>query len=254
MYLMENKVTSTPPVVFDYNADVLANGKWRVRYLDAGGSLVESRIFPDAISAKSSMILQRGNIRKNRIAHYERELTSGMDSQNFLHEAGLYAREKGVDADMVAEAMYKSARNEKLDAPEQKIMSDIMSRSMAYESQISRSLADARNEIEQRYRLEKGALSHAVDKQLRDCSSAENMALDEYEAFVRSTAERITERTGMPSPEGAYDNNVISNEEMKSRELQEYNDYQARKHEGQGGTNSTFVLPYKNHLVNIWTH
>lgn len=260
MYLMENKVTSTPPVVFDYNADVLANGKWRVRYLDAGGSLVESRIFPDAISAKSSMILQRGNIRKNRIAHYERELTSGMDSQNFLHEAGLYAREKGVDADMVAEAMYKSARNEKLDAPEQKIMSDIMSRSMAYESQISRSLADARNEIEQRYRLEKGALSHAVDKQLRDCSSAENMALDEYEAFVRSTAERITERAGMPSPEGAYDNNVISNEEMKSRELQEYNDYQARKHEGQGGTNSTFVRhdikPYtieENEPGKVWS-
>lgn len=244
MYLMENKVTSTPPVVFDYSAEVGADGKWFVKYLDAGGNLVESRIFPDAISAKSSMILQRGNIRRNRIAHYERELTSGIDSQNFLHEAGLYAKENGVDADIVAEAMYKSARNETLDASEQKIMNDIMSRSLAYESQISRSLADARNEIEQQYRLEKGALSHAVDKHLRDCSDAENMALDMYEAFVRSEVEKTKERTGAPLMEDAYNGSMISNNEMKARELHEYNDYQERKHAGQGSSNSKYVNHY----------
>ncbi|MBR4849031.1 MAG: hypothetical protein IKV07_06750 [Bacteroidaceae bacterium] len=238
MYLVENKITSTPPVVFDYKVEKNAKGIWIVRMLDAGGNLVERLRFPTASNAKSHLLLQRGGIRKNRIAYYERELTSGIDSQNFLHEAGLYAKEKGVDADMVAEAMYKSARNEPLSNMEQKIMGDIMKRSSRYESQINKSLADARKDIEQRYNLDRGTLSFAVDKRLIDCTTAENKALDEYEAFVRSQVESAKERNGAPSVEEAFKGYEVSNAENKYREVEEYMRIQEQKYAGRGGSES----------------
>ena len=238
MYLVENKITSTPPVVFDYEVEKNAKGIWNVRLLDAGGNVVERLHFPNPSNAKSHLMVKRGGIRKNRIAHYERELTSGADSQNFLHEAGLYAKENGVDADMVAEAMYKSAKNEALSDAEQKIMNDIMARSSAHESQINRTLAEAREEIEQRYNLDKGTLSYAVDKNFLACTMNENKALDEYEAFVRSEVEktknRVTELTG--SDTSVIDE--VSNAEKKYREIEEYQRIQREKYEGRGGSES----------------
>lgn len=249
LYLIENKVTSTPPVVFDYRVEKNAKGIWIVRLVDAGGNLVERLRFPNAGNAISQLILKRGDIRKNRIAYYERELTSGVDSQNFLHEAGLYAKENGVDADMVAEAMYKTARNEKLNNMEQKIMDDIMARSSAHESHINKSLANAREEIEKRYNLDKGTLSFAVDKRFIECSKAENYALDEYESFVRSEVEKATERVDAPPVEEAFDGYEISNADRKYNELSEYLRIQEQKHAGQGGSSSVprekKVMPYK---------
>ena len=249
MYLVENKVTSTPPAVFDYKVEKNAKGIWILRMLDAGGNLVERLRFPNASNAKSHLLLQRGGIRKNRIAYYERELTSGIDSQNFLQEAGLYAKEKGVDADMVAEAMYKSARKEPLSKAEQKIMDDIMARSSRYESYINKSLADARRDIEQRYNLDRGTLTYAVDKRLIDCSTAENKALDEYEAFVRSQVESAKKRNGDTSVEEAFEGYRISNADMKYRELEEYNRIQEERYAGRGGSESKAVekkeTPYK---------
>ena len=238
MYLVENKITSTPPVLFDYKVEKNAKGIWVVRMLDAGGNLVERLRFPNAVSAKSHLMLQRGGIRKNRIAYYERELTSGIDSQNFLHEAGLYAKEKGVDADMVAEAMYKSARKEPLNNLEQKIMFDIIIRSSRYESQINKSLANARKDIEQRYNLDRGTLSYAVDKRLLECTTDENKALDEYEAFVRAEVEKAKARNGAPSVEEAFEGYNISNSERKFQEVQEYKRIQQQKYGGRGGSES----------------
>lgn len=238
MYLVENKVTSTPPVVFDYKAEKNAKGIWIIRLLDAGGNLVERLRFPNAVSAKSHLLLQRGGIRKNRIAYYERELTSGLDSQNFLHEAGLYAKEKGADADMVAEAMYKCAKKEPLNKLEQKIMLDIIMRSSRYESQINKSLADARKDIEERYNLDRGTLSYAVDKRLVECSTNENKALDEYEAFVRAEVEKAKKRNGAPSVEEAFKGYNISNAERKYREVLEYKRIQEQKLGGRGGSES----------------
>ncbi len=237
MYLVENKVTSTPPLVFDYEVQKNRNGTWDVKMLDAGGRLVEKLHFRNAGNAKSHLLLQRGGIRKNRIAYYERELTSGIDSQNFLHEAGLYAKENGVDADVVAEAMYKRARKEQLNDVEQYIMDEIVARSSYNESQIGKSLSNARREIEQQYNLDKGALSYAVDKRFVDCSVAENRALDDYEALVRSEVERIRERKYTMN-NGAVDRFYESNMEMKLREADEYRRAQEKKHEGQGGTES----------------
>lgn len=259
MYLVENKVTSTPPAVFDYKVEKNAKGIWIVRMLDAGGNLVERLRFPSASNAKSHLLLQRGGIRKNRIAYYERELTSGLDSQNFLQEAGLYAMEKGVEADMVAEAMYKSARKEPLGKAEQTIMDDIMERSSRYESYINKSLADARREIEQRYNLDRGTLTYAVDKRLIDCSTAENKALDEYEAFVRSQVESAKKRNGDTSVEEAFDGYKISNADMKYRELEEYKRIQEERYAGRGGSDSKAVekieTPYKvpdNEPGKVW--
>lgn len=238
MYLVENKITSTPPVVFDYKVDKSSKGIWSIRLLDAGGKLVEKLRFPTASSAKSHLLLQRGGIRKNRIAYYERELTSKTDSQNFLHEAGRYAKENGVDADMVAEAMYKSAKKEPLSNLEKKIMSDIMLRSFSYESQISKSLAKARENIETRYGLDRGTLSYAVDKRFIDCSEKENKALDEYEAFVRTEMEKSKNRNEAFVGDATLLEDYTNNAENKYRELEEYNRIQEKKYEGQGGSAS----------------
>lgn len=237
MYLVENRVTSTPPAVFDYKADKNAKGVWIIRLLDAGGNLIERLRFNDAVSAKSNLILRRGDIRRNRIAHYERELTAGFDSQNFIYEAGRYAKENNVDVDVIAEAMYKSARNERLGNLEQKIMNDIMVRSYAYESQANESLASARERIEQFYNLEKGALSHAIDKRFIECTKAENSALDEYEAFVRSEVEKTKGRSGVPVLDGFFDS-YVSNAERRFHEMEQYRRAQEDKYSGQGGTES----------------
>lgn len=238
MYLVENKITSTPPVVFDYEVEKNSNGTWDVKLLDAGGNLVENLFFQNAGNAKSHLMLQRGAIRKNRIAYYERELTSGIDSQNFLHEAGLYAKEKGVDVDMLAEAMFKSARNEKLSNLEKNMIGDIMARSSAHESQINRSLANAREEIEQRYNLDKGTLSYAVDKRFIECTEKENRALDEYEAFVRSEVNKTKERSEAPLTQDSFKGHEISNAENKYYEVEEYQRAQEEKYAGRGGTES----------------
>lgn len=222
MYLVENKVTSTPPVPFDYEVHKNSDGTWNVDMLDAGGGLVEKLHFKNAGNAKSHLLLQRGDIRKNRIAYYERELTSGIDSQNFLHEAGLYAKEKGVSADVIAEAMYKSARNEHLNAVEQRIIDDVITRSSYHESQINKRLFAARRDIEKRYNLYKGALSRVVDKRFVECSVAENRALDEYEAFVKYELDNAKRRESQEQYAYDGDGTGISNAEMKRREAEEY--------------------------------
>lgn len=250
MYLVENKITSTPPVVFDYDVEQTGNGKWRIKMLDAGGRVVENLEFPNAGNAKSHLILQRGGIRKNRIAHYERELTSGNDSENFLHEAGVYAKEQGISADKVAEAMYKAAKKEQLDNVEHMIMEDITERSMHYESQINKVLSNARHDIEQRYNLDRGTLSYAVDKRFIDCSSAENKALDEYEAFVRTEFEKVKNRENDKNIFDKDDKQTYSNEENKRNELQEYQDTQKKKHFDQG-TNVSVPSVRMNVIRNI---
>ena len=237
MYLVEDKITSTPPVVFDYEVRKNGNGTWSVKMLDPGGGVVERLRFRNAGNAKSHLMLQRGGIRKNRIAYYEKELTSGMESQNFLQEAGLYAKEKGIDADMLAEAMYKSARKENLSSEEQNIMNEITARSSYYESKINKSLLEARRSIEERYGLEKGTLAYAVDKKFIECSMAENRALDEYEAFVRSELEKTKGREYQNVPNDAGMERT-SNEENKRREAEEYMIAMKNKHAGQGGTES----------------
>lgn len=231
MYLVENKVTSTPPAVFDYHVEKNADGMWNVMMYDAGGKLLEKLSFQTPSRVKSHLILQRGGIRKNRIAHYERELTSDVDSQNFLNQAGLYAKESGVDADMVAEAMYKTARNERLNEMEYKIMYDIARRSSANESQMNRYLAEARREIEERYNLGRGALSYVVDKRFIECSERENKALDEYEALVRSAVERTK---GLPAVLPGNETSVEAPSRKvadRNSEYQEYMRAQERRHE-----------------------
>ncbi|MBO7229836.1 MAG: hypothetical protein J6V20_00275 [Bacteroidaceae bacterium] len=237
MYLMENKITSTPPLVFDYDVQKNVDGTWKVNVLDAGGGVVEKLHFPNAGNAKSYLLLRRGGYRKNRIAYYEKELSSATDSQNFLHETGLYANEKGVDADIIAEAMYKRARNEKLDNVEEFVIDEILERASRNESQISKRLADARRNIEEHYGLDKGTLSYAVDKRFVDCSAAENSALDAYESFVRSEYENSKKRN-TPAPVSDVVGEYASNEDNRLREAEEYRRARELKHKEQGGNES----------------
>lgn len=232
MYLVENKVTSTPPAVFDYNVEQGKDGTLKFKMYDFNGGLVEVRDFKDSSSLKSYMIVRRGEIRRNRIAYYERELTSGIESQNFLNEAGNYAKENGVDANKVAEAMYKAARNETLDNAERTIMNELLVRSSRYESKFNRNLYEKRRELEQKYRLDRGTLSYAVEKPFLKCKMTENKALDEYEAYVRSVAESAREGNGELPPIETDSRFLMGNMEMKQKELEDYYKVQEEKNAG----------------------
>lgn len=256
MYLVENKITSTPPVVFDYDVQKGSDGTWNLKMLDASGKVVEKKHFPTIDDAKSYLMLQRGGIRKNRIAYYEGELASGSNSRNFLHEAGKFAKENGVDAEIVAEAMYKSAKNEKLDNVEQYIINEIMARASRKESQISKILSESRRDIEQRYGLDKGTLSYAVDKRFKDCSVLENKALDEYETFVRSKVETI--RNGEHSPSvGDVDGEQLLNENMKPNEAGEFRRVRDNRHQNENASVQSSIVERMREIPevesgNVW--
>lgn len=191
MFLVENKLTSTPPVVFDYKAGELADGRWFITTYDEGGRVIGTENFRDAEGAKSYLVVNKGDIRRNRIAFFERELTQGLDSQNFLRQAGLYAREKGVDMEHLSEVLYKKANGEKLAVEEEGIVDEILKRAVYDETGMVQFLHNVRMAIERKYELPQGSLMTVVDKKFYNCSKVQNIALDEYEAYIRAEVERL---------------------------------------------------------------
>lgn len=239
MYLVENKITSTPPLVFDYDVRRNARGKWKVSLLDARGGVVEHKSFEDSENAKSFLMLQRANIRRNRIAHYEKELSSGIETQNFLQEAAVYAKENGVGVDRIADAMYKAARREGLNVGEQEMLDDIISRSKHSEALTNKALYDARRSIEKEFKLDSGELLHCIDKGFLSCSATENKALDAYESRVRDIVEKSKGRDGVLFGQEADSRFAVNNETIKRQELDDYYEMISKRYAGQGENKST---------------
>lgn len=191
LVLIENKITSTPPLAFDYTVKRGRDGSVDVTMLDANGGIVARQNFSDVENAKSFVASERGNIRRNRISYYEHELTSGVNTQNFLRQGGRYVKEKGINADVLAEAMLKKASNAELTAAEQKIIDEVIARSSYDNAGIITYLYDQRRAIESRYGFDEGTLLYLVDKPARKCTPAENRALDDYEKIVRDEVSRL---------------------------------------------------------------
>ena len=191
LLLVENKITSTPPVTFDYTVKRGNDGSFDVTMLDANGGVVSRKNFTNVDDVKRFISEEKADIRRNRISYYEKELTNGIYTQNFLRQGGEYIKEKGVDADILAEAMLKKAENRELTDAEQKIIDDIIDRSSYDNRGIITYLYNQRRAIERRNRLGEGSLLEFINKSTEECSVNENRALDEYEKVVRDEVSRL---------------------------------------------------------------
>lgn len=241
LVLIENKITSTPPLAFDYTVKRGKDGSVDVTMLDANGGVVERQNFSDVEGAKSFVASERGNIRRNRISYYEQELTNGVNTQNFLRQGGKYVKEKGISADMLAEAMLKKASNAELTAAEQKIIDDIITRSSYDNTGIITYLYDQRRDIESRYGFDTGSLLYLVDKPARKCTPDENRALDEYEKVVRDEVSRLRGGVEEARYNEIFDHGMArdfmgqDNDEVKGQEMVAYG---FRKLLGRDGKNT----------------
>lgn len=228
LFVVENKLTSTPPVAFDYTVEQRDNNKWYVTTYDAEGRKIECNEFDHSGNAKNYFLVERSNIRRNRIAAYEQELTSGVESQNFLRQAGLYAQEKGISVDEMSEILYRRAQGEQLGERETGIVNDILARSAYDETGMVQLLSNKRRELERKYSLPEGSLLDAVDKAFYRCSDAENRALDEYMAFVQDEVTSLKVGTNgvrsqiLTEMGRNSEYRGLSNEEVRNNELATY--------------------------------
>ena len=260
MFLVENKLTSIPPVAFDYTVEKKDNGSWFVTTIDTGGHAIKKYQFSDYERAKSFLILERGNIRRNRIAMFEKELTDGVNSQNFLRQAGIYAREKGVDVNKLSEVLYNKANGEKLNAVEDGLVNDILTRTAYDETGMVQFLHDARKAIEKKYNLPEGSLMTVVDKKFYECSNAQNKALDEYEVLVRTEVDRLKNGTAdfvaTEMAERGRNSNFrgMSNEQVKEMEIAGYESFlKEQEAERANGTSTQRTLTANDASKKVWS-
>lgn len=233
MFIVENKLTSTPPVPFGYNVSESKDGTWLLTFYDFEGQVIEKMSFDRPSLLKNKMLVERGRIRKNRIAACERELTRGLDSQNFIRQAGVYAKEKGMDVNVIAEILYNKATGKELTDAESLIVDEIKGRAAYDENGVVRMLADKRRELETKYGLEEGSMLFLVDEPFYECSSKANAALDEYAKFVVDEVTTLKKGTDTARKLELLDKGLSSefygmtNDEVKWKELDEY--YERKK-------------------------
>ncbi len=190
LYIVENKMTSTPPVGVNCEVNV-ADGGFVVDIKDNFGRRVERHPFASREEADAFVDRNSGLMRRNRIAATEDEFRRSIDSENFFRQAGEYARETGVNVNEISNAMYRKAQGKSLTSREMQLLDDIMYRSSYNDVEHGNVMYSIRNGIEQRYGLPKGTLLTSVDKRVSECSDAENSALAEYESAVRRQAELL---------------------------------------------------------------
>ena len=249
MYIIENKLTSTPPVAFDYDVEKTGNGKWAFTTYDFEGNRVERRLFDDPGRLKSHMLVEKSKLRDNRIAAYERELLQGMDSQNLLRQAGLYAKERSVSIDDISQALYKRAQKVPLSGWEEMLVRDIVERTAYDRNGMTQYLADMRRAVEKKHGLEDGSLLVDIRKPFYSRSNAANLALDEYESLVRDEVNRL--KGGTDSRRAAEFRQLgeqsryagMTNEEVRAKEVTDY--YTAHPDKTVVATNGGMVKPIK---------
>ncbi len=190
LYIVENKLTSTPPVPVDCEVEFV-DGTAMVNVKDNAGRNVQRLAFESRAKADAFVERNSGTMRRNRIASIEEMFQRSVDSENFFRQAGEYAKETGVSIEEISNAMYKKAKRQSLNSREVQLMDDIMNRSSYNDIELGNVMHDIRRKIEQRYGLNKGALLSAVDKNRAECTVAENNALSDYEGVIRAQAERL---------------------------------------------------------------
>ena len=228
MYIIENRLTSTPPVAFDYSVKRRRDGRWLLTTYDFNGKKVERHLFDSSSDVQGRLFYYKGILRKNRIAAHEHELLQGVDSQNLLRQAGLYAKEKSVSVDDIAQALYKRAQNVPLAGWEELMVRDIVERATYDESGMVQYLSEMRRSIEKKHGLDDGTLLVKVNEAFYKCSDAENRALDEYEAMVREEVDALkrgadkTRAAEFREKGRSSSFRGMTNNEVKAKEIDSY--------------------------------
>ena len=228
LYIVENKITSTPPEVVDYSVESMGNDNFTLSTYDAEGQRIETVECSSREELKSSYFGLLGKLRRNRIASHERALLQSYDSQNFLRQAGVYARETGTDIEHLSDVMYRKARNENISPEEQGMLDEILHRSNYSDSEVGQMLHSIRRSLEQEYNLNEGSLLGAIDKPWYYCSKDENMALNKYEKLMEEEVKKLHSGVSKERANELSDvNNTyagLGNNQLKEQENLDYRD------------------------------
>ena len=249
LFLVENKVTSTPPVPFDFTVRQREDSKWEITTVDEVGRTVSRNIFDHAGNAKSYLMVKAADFRRNRIALFEAELTDGLRSANFIRQAGLYAKSSGKDIEEISTAVYKKSAGHEMSAEEKKIVDDILVRSAYDEAGMVQMLYNVRRKIEKRHGLEKGTMLIDIHKPFFHLTKAQNNSLDEYEALLRDEVDRLKggtdKRRSVRLLRQGLDSDYfgMSNDEVKADEIQKYYDWVAVRDADRVGLHSEPYAP-----------
>ena len=249
LFLVENKVTSTPPVPFDFTVRQREDSKWEITTVDEVGRTVSRNIFDHAGNAKSYLMVKAADFRRNRIALFEMELTDGLRSANFIRQAGLYAKSSGKDIEEISTAVYKKSAGHEMSAEEKKIVDDILVRSAYDEAGMVQMLYNVRRKIEKRHGLEKGTMLIDIHKPFFHLTKAQNNSLDEYEALLRDEVDRLKggtdKRRSVRLLKQGLDSDYfgMSNDEVKADEIQKYYDWVAVRDADRVGLHSEPYAP-----------
>ncbi len=249
LFLVENKVTSTPPVPFDFTVRQREDSKWEITTVDEVGRTVSRNIFDHAGNAKSYLMVKAADFRRNRIALFEAELTDGLRSANFIRQAGLYAKSSGKDIEEISTAVYKKSAGHEMSAEEKKIVDDILVRSAYDEAGMVQMLYNVRRKIEKRHGLEKGTMLIDIHKPFFHLTKAQNNSLDEYEALLRDEVDRLKggtdKRRSVRLLKQGLDSDYfgMSNDEVKADEIQKYYEWVAVRDADRVGLHSEPYAP-----------
>ena len=249
LFLVENKVTSTPPVPFDFTVRQREDSKWEITTVDEVGRTVSRNIFDHAGNAKSYLMVKAADFRRNRIALFEAELTDGLRSANFIRQAGLYAKSSGKDIEEISTAVYKKSAGLEMSAEEKKIVDDILVRSAYDEAGMVQMLYNVRRKIEKRHGLEKGTMLIDIHKPFFHLTKAQNNSLDEYEVLLRDEVDRLKggtdKRRSVRLLKQGLDSDYfgMSNDEVKADEIQKYYDWVAVRDADRVGLHSEPYAP-----------
>lgn len=249
LFLVENKVTSTPPVPFDFTVRQREDSKWEITTVDEVGRTVSRNIFDHAGNAKSYLMVKAADFRRNRIALFEAELTDGLRSANFIRQAGLYAKSSGKDIEEISTAVYKKSAGHEMSAEEKKIVDDILVRSAYDEAGMVQMLYNVRRKIEKHHGLEKGTMLIDIHKPFFHLTKAQNNSLDEYEALLRDEVDRLKggtdKRRSVRLLKQGLDSDYfgMSNDEVKADEIQKYYDWVAVRDADRVGLHSEPYAP-----------
>lgn len=228
MFVVESRLTSTPPIAFSVSVDQAKDGTFLLNTYDYEGQRIERIPYATMQQLESKLFMEKSNIRKNRIIAFERELTRGIDSQNFIRQAGIFAKENNISAQDMAEILYKQATGKEMAVWEKYAVDEVLKRSAYDETGIVQMLEEKRRELENKYGLPEGSLMTYIDQPFFRCTPQGNKALDEYAEFVGNEVERL--KTGTDKSKSlelqekglASDKRGISNEEVKRMEVEAY--------------------------------
>ena len=224
MFLVENKITSTPPMPVDYRVEKTPEGNYNFSLYDINGRRIDTRENLTDAQIKENLNIVSGSLRKNRISISESELLAEYYSDNFFRQVGKYASDKGMNVDKIIDTIYKSVNNQSTNPEDNALLHEIIQRAGLSDKRVGYLLQKTRRNLEKKYGLDDGYLLQAIDMRTNYISEAANRALDEYLAVIEKEVDAL--KNGVdPARLRAIDS------EMEASDYPGYTNYDAKNEE-----------------------